>query len=176
MAKIPGFTWLEGDEIAFRLQEPASVLPADLASYARAYRTGAETLHEIAVTSEAGKELLFPIAFLWRHYLELTLKRILLQLDGGSIRNGLLRSHDLLWLWDQAERTFREAWPEAKEHGWIRRLLAEFQKLDPRADGFRYPISRKGKPTQASRFAIGRPHESRHRNATPCSGPGKRLQ
>jgi hypothetical protein len=146
-SKIPGFIWLEGDEVAFRLMDPDSIFPHDFAAYARAYRSAAEKLHELGLGANKGSESLFPIAFLWRQYLELTLKWIVLRLGGKRKHDRLLDTHDILWLWDQAELVFRKAWPNAKEHRWIRKLLVEFHKLDPGSYAFRYPVTKDGKPT-----------------------------
>jgi hypothetical protein len=56
-----------------------------LLGYADSYRQAAESLYQ-ARWSAGGTDnlLLFPLAFLWRHHIELTLKGITLQIPGSD--------------------------------------------------------------------------------------------
>lgn len=88
----------------------------------------------------------FPLAFLWRHHIELALKDIII--DGRKLAEESLghpAGHGLVNLWNKA-RPYIEACgdPNAPELANVEANIHEFEKVDPRADGFRYPRARDG--------------------------------
>ena len=72
--------------------------------YVEGYRRAAVALYDYAVASRSSPEyMLFPIAFAWRHYVEIALKDIIAagrELAGEAW--GFPRGHKLLDLWREA--------------------------------------------------------------------------
>ncbi len=101
--------------------------------------------------------LIFPIVFLYRQYIELTLKDLIRELDNklGYTRNDkILEQHQLLPLWDAAisqydsfiqkeniTLTFTSA--PNKE----RTIVNQFNQIDGGSFSFRYPTDTKGNET-----------------------------
>ena len=95
------------------------------------------------------RKLVYPIVFCYRHYLELTLKTIL-QLYGllGSITS-TWSHHRLEDLWRDFQTLLRAVGaetPEDQSTEAVERCVAEFAKIDPASDTFRYPTNRRGQP------------------------------
>ena len=120
---------------------PASSI--DWHSYAFCYRRAADTLvKEFAVPAIGPHGMFLPILFLYRHYLETTLKGLLLDsadLLGQEVK--VPTDHLLTPLWKQLRARLERVLPG---HGseWLDRcgeLIEEFQQLDPRSMTFRYP-------------------------------------
>ena len=94
--------------------------------------------------------LIYPIIFLFRHFVEISLKDILRQvnalLDDSS---EVPQTHDLQKLWDSArpkiEQFNRGADPEPLEV--VEECLCELVSEDPFATAFRYPFDKKGEPS-----------------------------
>ena len=104
---------------------------------------------------------LFPLAFLWRQYLELRLKSLVFDAErlhelGEDVptsaqqrkrrkqpgyRADFPDGHDLLLQWECLEPLLRSLWPDAPETKFVRHLLTQFNEVDPLADGFRYPVA-----------------------------------
>jgi len=96
--------------------------------------------------------LVFPIVFLYRHYIELRLKEI--------IKNGYLlninndnqihytKEHSIDKLWNETKKIIKEALQEqAKRYvAPLDKLIKEFSKVDPGSYCFRYPVDTKGVP------------------------------
>lgn len=82
--------------------------------------------------------LVYPIFFLYRHAIELSLKRIIFGMEepeGG---------HDLNKLWKRAEPVINRL-PKAgirSNQDEARRFIAELSKLDSTSQTFRYPVER----------------------------------
>jgi hypothetical protein len=113
--------------------------------YVEGYRKAAVALFEsTAATYTSPDYLVFPIAFLWRHHVELALKDIIAvgrQLAGEPW--GFPAHHRLLALWDDARPHIIQCGdPEAPELANVEANLREFEVIDPGADGFRYPLNR----------------------------------
>lgn len=114
------------------------------------YKLAADLLVEQA-EAEAWRrrKLVYPIIFCYRHYLELTLKALLQ--DHGSV-GGLTASwshHRLEDLWRDYRTVLGAAGGETPtDQGTdaVAHCIAEFAKIDPTSDAFRYPTSRRGQP------------------------------
>ncbi|MCE2498709.1 MAG: hypothetical protein J4F28_06960 [Nitrosopumilaceae archaeon] len=92
-----------------------------------------------------------PLAFLFRHYIEIKLKGLILY-KGGSWEP----THDVRWLLEQLKNILN-----SEREGGDNRLSAEtciiineFQKLDKNSDGFRYPYGKKGDPSLQNDSAL----------------------
>ncbi len=106
------------------------------------FRRAADILvHHIATHGSGQDHLIFPIANMYRHHLELLLKDII-QL-GAHLKDQKVipKGHKLLPLWEQCKQTLNEIW-EAKESvenfQQIERILRELTALDPDGQNFRY--------------------------------------
>jgi hypothetical protein len=93
--------------------------------------------------------LVYPIAFLYRHHLELRLKHIInegIQLLAKS--DGFPEHHNLGGLWETAKQIINEVFqhePSAdEEFQHIDHIVGELCITDPKSDSFRYPVFKKG--------------------------------
>lgn len=89
--------------------------------------------------------LIYPIAFSYRHYLELRFKEIIIEgnlLLGES--NAVPIDHKLDKLWDKAKQIIDMVWqhePRAvKEFRDVDHIVSELCKIDRKSYSFRYPI------------------------------------
>jgi hypothetical protein len=93
--------------------------------------------------------LVLPILFLFRHYLEIRFKDIIVcgqALSGQQAQWQV--GHDLRTLWAQA-MAFCEADPGTNPHGQLEKIqicVVEISELDPDSTSFRYPRDKKGRP------------------------------
>ncbi|MEP6934637.1 MAG: hypothetical protein ABI988_11950 [Nitrospirota bacterium] len=96
--------------------------------------------------------LILPILALFRHYLELRFKEIIVLgdgLGGGPVRWPL--GHDLRQLWKRCRRICEDVLSSdlAHELDLVGRCVDEFVALDPKCENFRYPLDKNGqRPTQ----------------------------
>lgn len=119
--------------------------------YAAGYKTAADMLADHVIQKAVRQDtLVYPILFLYRQYIELSIKEI--------IRSGLLlleregkvpQHHDLGQLWRDAEKLLTEMFPgdsveQVQETG---RIIRDFNKVDPQSDAFRYPVNKRGEQT-----------------------------
>lgn len=114
------------------------------------YKLAADLLVEQAEAQAwRRRKLVYPIVFCYRHYLELTLKA-LLQCYGSL--GGLTASwshHKLEDLWRDYRTVLGTVGGETSEDQGtdaVAHCVAEFAKIDPTSDAFRYPTSRRGQP------------------------------
>lgn len=93
--------------------------------------------------------LLYPVGVLYRHYLELRLKKIYWAASGGKPPTS---SHSLMIVWNQVREVFKNRHPQDDElivdhYERIASLLRPLDQLDPNSQGFRYPFDKKGELT-----------------------------
>jgi hypothetical protein len=119
--------------------------------YATGYKDAADVLAErVFETRRHADFLIYPIAFLYRHYLELRLKEIIVAgqalLDHPS---DFEHVHQLEVLWDSCRKILEEVWPgsPAGDLNAVEDCIRQFSKVDPRSMGFRYPATKDGKAT-----------------------------
>lgn len=115
----------------------------DVYAYREGYRRGAMILAERAHASDEPPELLvWPVAWLWRHYLELALKETIATgklLEEESAGWQWPHGHVLARLWRDARRYVEpHGDPDAPELTNVASIIAEFDALDRDATGFRY--------------------------------------
>ena len=113
--------------------------------YVEGYRRAAVALFRWAVeTHESPERVVFPLAFLWRHHIELALKEIIAV--GRQVRGepwGHPSGHRLRELWDEAKAHLAACGAEAAHLANVETNIDEFAKVDPGADGFRFPLNLK---------------------------------
>jgi len=89
---------------------------------------------------------IFPIVFLYRHSLEITLKQIYLRWYGKIPDNK--NNHDLIVIWDKIHKEIiiKELGIKDNEISeQIRKFLIEINKYDNKSDYFRYLMDKDGK-------------------------------
>ena len=118
--------------------------------YAQGYKRAAEKLLEQFTDTNSELDfLIYPIVFLYRHYVEITLKMII-QYDENSHGRykRAMKSHDLMKLWEIAEPIIQEVYPEVDDEvlssAWG--VIKQIQDVDP-GDSFRYATDIKGNRT-----------------------------
>jgi hypothetical protein len=91
--------------------------------------------------------MLFPIAFAWRHYLEIALKDIIAAgRDLAGEEWGYPKGHFVLDLWrDARPHIIKLGDPAAPELANVEHNIREFDRIDRGGDGFRYTLDVKGK-------------------------------
>lgn len=112
--------------------------------YVEGYRRAAVALFESAVESNTPDYVVLPMAFLWRHHVELALKDIIAA--GRLLAEepwGFPAHHRLIDLWNEARPHIIQCGdPDAPELDHVEANLREFERIDPWSDGFRYPLNR----------------------------------
>ncbi len=86
--------------------------------------------------------LVFPIVFLYRQYLELRLKEIIIIGYSSLNKDKKIHfNHDILILWYEVRKIIMELWPDQSEYELeaIDGLIKEFSRADPASYCFRYP-------------------------------------
>jgi hypothetical protein len=100
-------------------------------------------------------KLFFPVAYLYRHAIELSLKEALdyavrLQLITNNERlDEVLSEHALYPLWNKLKPAIEVFWPNA-DTGSLRateRIISQFHELDKTGQAFRYPTAKDGTPS-----------------------------
>lgn len=122
----------------------------DWAGYILGYERAAGLLFRHVESTQTGMDtLVFPLMFLWRHAIELHLKRII---DRGQILLGRSveypRTHGLKQAWTQT----KEVLSALQEHPsdeirQVEAVIDELSMMDPSSDGFRYHETRNGSPS-----------------------------
>lgn len=143
----------------------------EFAVYARAYHEAAQHLVSRLAARHGYRDVdACPIAFLYRHALELYLKSLIywgngllrLKKKAAAIKQReLFQTHNLRKLVAGAKPIFRLAgslgkWPdrELKSFKHFERLILELEKIDPGSYSFRYPIDRKGAASLPGHFCF----------------------
>lgn len=124
--------------------------------YAHGYLEAARALvSRVGQTKSSQDTLVYPIVFLFRQYIELTLKHLIVT-TGELIDNTQVpgNRHSLHPLWErllplQAEMEVRmsQVVLNQLEQEEVGRILREFDVFDKRSYTFRYPVGRDGEPS-----------------------------
>ena len=129
---------------------------------ATGYRHAADKLVDMVIERQAlADEMLYPVCFLYRHFVELALKEIiglgnLRQLGDWRTEEG----HNLSDLWKKTEPVLRGLFSRMQEEELeaVGKQIAELQEIDPKADGFRFPKTKKTKNQPAQVTLAGLRH------------------
>jgi hypothetical protein len=102
---------------------------------------GDSLVNSVADCRGTADSLIFPIVFLYRHYIELRLKSIIRDgcrlLDRGYKEKS---EHQLSKLWPTVRGILVELWPDGSENDLksMDMLIGQFEQVDPRSTSFRY--------------------------------------
>ncbi len=115
------------------------------------YNEAANHLVDKALEDRHEREsLIFPILFLYRHYLELQLKYFISTYGRHAGIEPDWNTHKLTFLWRRFKEILDEFMGEAQDPGnadtTVEKIVAQFAKMDPRSFSYRYPCDRKGRP------------------------------
>jgi hypothetical protein len=127
--------------------------PTDWDIYAEGYKRAGDILVQYVIENDLAQYLLvYPIGFMYRHYVELRLKHLIVvgcTLLGKHPSRKLRKEHDLLLLWREARPIIERIYPsgEDAELGIIGERLEELSKVDFGSYAFRYPEDTKGSRT-----------------------------
>jgi hypothetical protein len=110
-------------------------------TYIRGYKSAADRLLESLAEDRLQLDaIIYPAVFLYRHYIELSLKHIVR--EGSILLKGAppLKDHDLNKQWWAARGILEKLWPES-DRGPLdeaERVIRQFSAVDPRSTAFRY--------------------------------------
>ena len=120
-----------------------------LAIYAQSYKDAGDRLVEYAKSDKTSINILvFPILFLYRHYLELALKEIIIAatkyLEKGH--NNVFSKHNLSQLWNRTKELISEIKIDIPNNDLnaVEYQILQFDRLDSSSQKFRYPVGNNG--------------------------------
>jgi|SRR6266853_4975756 len=119
--------------------------------YATGYKDAADIIVNRIIETRQGMDfLVYPVAFLYRHYLELRLKELIIH--GQQLLNltdEFKHVHRIDQLWQSCRRILEEVWPDgsATDLDAVGVCIAEFCAFDQQSMSFRYPETKDGNPT-----------------------------
>lgn len=173
MAQSP-FIWPKKGDQAFRASVhltdqdaiEAFVFPSD-GAYLVGFQRGADMIVDAAKDDNLNPdELFFPVAYLYRHHIELMLKELVrLGTRVGVVEEAVelvppcpscghaprasddpLSQHNLHKLWNKAKLAINAVWPDQgkADLAAVERVILEFHKLDPTGQAFRYARDKAG--------------------------------
>ena len=148
--EVPGFPSLAVGEKLFSSDgepsELAVVQSGGFSRYAIAYKLAADVLvrEGLADSNEQCdlETMSGPILFLYRHFLELSLKSLAEQ-SGATVQEIGKRGHDLKKLWELVKGSLPPQ-SQDEEIDAFSQLINEWVELDKRADAFRFPTNLSG--------------------------------
>ncbi|MBD3338588.1 MAG: hypothetical protein GF353_05750 [Candidatus Lokiarchaeota archaeon] len=119
-----------------------------LAIYTQSFKDAGDRLVEYAQSDKTSINfLVFPILFLYRHYIELALKEIILSATQYLEKeNNAINSHNLSHLWDETKKLISEVDLDIPEDEIVavENQIIQFHKLDMSSMTFRYPVDKQG--------------------------------
>jgi hypothetical protein len=165
---IDQLPWPERGDRLFVADEPDFLNNAFLGSnwivYADGYKQAADNLVKKLLEDRHSQDfLVYPVVFLYRHYIELCLKHIIL-LGNRLLKNEFLlpNHHRIDHLWRDARRILEEANPDGSKADLdaVEACLKELAKRDPTSESFRYPINLAREPHFDQREQVNLRHFS----------------
>ena len=124
--------------------------------YIRGFRSGADHLASFHEETHKDYDLVYPTMYLYRHYLELRLKQLVLAFqDLIEIPTAFPGHHRLAEIWEDVreleKRAIDEGYWDSEEnfdkYPDVGELIDTFDQIDQNSFEFRYPVSKKGTPT-----------------------------
>jgi hypothetical protein len=137
-------------------------ITSDWSQYSSQYKSAADLLFNTTLDDGKSNHLVFPLIFLYRHFIELTLKEIML--NGGCFLDASYRlpsGHNIRGLWVQCRellvkidlsvnpslvRNEEYATKVCTLFDSIESDIGKFTKIDPDSEHFRYPMHKDENP------------------------------
>jgi hypothetical protein len=159
----PLFTSKSFPDKDWYLNAQLHVTPEKWDTYAEGYKCAGDIAVQYVIDNNWYQDfLVYPIVFLYRHYLELRLKDLyfvssrLLDQDIDIPTN-----HNLLLCWDRVRSNIEQVWTDAGTKHALSKIedrLKELNNVDVRSDAFRYPEDKQKKPTLAGLAHVNLKH------------------
>ena len=130
--------------------------------YSKGYKTAADTLVLKLLEDQRARSdidtLVYPVLFLYRQYLELRLKQLIIKLGRFlGDQQSFPRTHRIDHLWRDLKPLMEKADEEFGSAGEVGELFSEindciqrYAALDPKSEAFRYPVDNKDNPSLAT--------------------------
>ncbi|MGA7579331.1 MAG: hypothetical protein ACLQUW_08505 [Desulfobaccales bacterium] len=134
-------------------------------NYLIGYKDAADILVEyVNKTNNKPDLIVFPIVFLYRHYLELQLKMVIK--DGYQLlfmNKDYAKCHKLDELWNDCKIIIEKIWPGGDKEPVeaMDDYINQFCQVDPTSTEFRYPVRRNGADTLENLDYINLSHLSK---------------
>lgn len=122
--------------------------PYNYIDYSYGYFSSAKILAEKTLTTEMGMDLsIYPLVFLYRHAIELSLKNVIYFLwELNAHERKIIKSHNIIELWKSAKQMLQET-RELKEDkeiiAFVDKFLQDISDLDSTAEVFRFPETKR---------------------------------
>jgi len=138
----------------------------DFGVFAKGYTLAADRLAQLLLEAPRFSDYeAYPVVFLYRHALELSLKEIIYSSSllagftgANKIAHGLQNRHDLRQLSGIVEGVCARLFPEdeglRKALATVTQTCQDFSGIDPDSYAYRYPIDRKGLPSTKKHQAV----------------------
>ena len=116
--------------------------------YAEGYRRAGEVLVQHIIDTERGQDyLIFPIVFLYRQAVEISLKYLIW--TGNQLHDrepSIPTHHRLVPLWKHCRPIIEQVWPDGPKQDLdaVGKVLDQFEARDPISTVFRYPVTKEG--------------------------------
>ncbi|MGB2842918.1 MAG: hypothetical protein WBC40_10690 [Halobacteriota archaeon] len=116
--------------------------------YPDGYKCAADLLVEHIMSTHLNHDtFVYPIVFLYRQYIELTLKRLIR--DGNELLNiseKLPQGHKINDLWKKCRAILEKVWPNesSEDLDAVEACIKQFSAKDPTSTAFRYPTDLEG--------------------------------
>ena len=152
---LPRIEWLRQGDVLFTGDQDVwhnaclNWFHDGLSAYAIGYQEAANALVEHVLSTLRHQDLLvYPIAFLYRQYIELRMKEII------TVGRKLLdkprkhpTGHDIKKLWSEVRSVIELVWPEGPEVDLnsAEDYVNQFVAVDPSSTAFRYPTDLNGR-------------------------------
>lgn len=119
-------------------------------------KSGDLLVEHVASTQMDQDSLVYPIMFSYRHYLELTLKRLIVDARSLLGHSGKYPTgHNLLSLWRECRPMLDEIFPDSNEpHAVIETNIKAFMEVDPKSTSYRYSVDKDGKPMKTHKARV----------------------
>jgi len=119
--------------------------------YSIGYKRGAAILSDFVCNQQEYQDtLIFPILFLYRHYIELMLKKILSNCAVVSEKDIKFKHHNLKKYWELAKENIKMCSEDPLPKEFIisiDSIVDQLNDVDSASDAFRYPSRKDGTPT-----------------------------
>lgn len=126
--------------------------------YIEGYRRAGDLLaRHVADEVRDQDYLVYPLVFLFRHAIEVSLKRLIcLGLQFKDRDQEIPKHHRLVALWEQARQITEDVWPDGgkDELNAAGKILSEFERHDQASTAFRYPVTEKGEALRSGGDSI----------------------
>jgi hypothetical protein len=150
--KEPLFTSKASPDPDWYLNACLHISGGDWDTYAMGYKRAGDILVQYVVDNDWDQDfLVYPIAFLYRQYLELRLKELIFVSSRLLDQDARIpKTHNLVSLWRQARPNIEAVWTDSETKGHLNAVedrLGELCDVDSGSYAFRYPEDKEGTAT-----------------------------